>query len=162
LGDFRQICVKGGTKFLCGRRVPPELEQWLRSRRNAVLSAAKKATMLSKTTLRGGSNIMKLNNFARNIFQASDLDFLPTDKDGGFLIMTKSQKMDAFRSIANMKAKDGVLIYAPTSALEERFLLVPSVYRLIAKEIEEAEECEGLASILCNSLGTGKIAANLK
>jgi hypothetical protein len=76
--------------------------------------------------------------------------------------MSKQQKLEAFRSIQDMKAKYGVLIYAPTSALEERFLLVPSVYRIIAKEIEEAEDCEGLAWVLCNSLGTAKIASNLK
>ena len=105
---------------------------------------------------------MRLNSFARGIFQASVLDFLPTDKDGGFLIMTKDQKLEAFRSIRNMRAKDGALIYAPTTAFEERFLLVPRVYRIIAKEIEEAEECEGLASVLCNSLGTEKIASHLK
>jgi hypothetical protein len=157
LGDFRRICIKGSTKFLCGKRVPPEVEQWLFSRRKAVLSAAKKATMLCKSTPKGGSNITRLNNVARSIFQASDLDFLPTDKDGGFLIMTKDQKLEAFRSIRNSRAKDGALIYAPTTSNEERLLLVPKLFRIIAKEIEEAEECEGLASVLCNSLGTEKM-----
>jgi hypothetical protein len=158
----RSKLLKGHITKSFGRIVPPELRYWIHSVRRSIMKAYHRAVLHSKNPRLAQCNVTALDRFAKTLYLESDYMFMPTDKDGGFIIMSLSQYWQAHDKITNMRAKDGCKVYRIVHDSDLKWLFQPSIYRSLALEIEQVEDIEGLSYVLRSTLIRENIAAKMK
>jgi hypothetical protein len=162
LSIARSKLLKGHITKSFPRIVPPELRYWIYSVRRSIMNAYQRAVLQSRNPKLVQCNVTALDKFAKTLYLESDYMFMPTDKDGGFIIMSLSQYWQAHDKITNMRAKDGCKVYRIVHDSDLKWLFQPSTYRSLALEIEQVEEVEGLSYVLRSTLIRENIAARMK